>query len=287
MTGRNGQVGWELARALAPLGELIALDRSELDLAKPDQIDTVLERIQPEIIVNAAAYTAVDKAESEPELAQTVNARAPGILAAHARQTGALLVHYSTDYVFDGGKVAPYVEDDAPNPLSVYGKTKLEGERAIQASGCRHLILRTAWVYAARGRNFLLTILRLARERPELRVVNDQFGAPTSAAAIAAATATLLASTAGSGSAPSGMFHLTAAGRTSWYDFANLIVAKAGAPAATVQPIPTSDYPTLARRPANSCLDNARIVQVFGIQMAAWQDEANRVLSEVLGGSPA
>ena len=188
LTGRNGQVGWELERALAPLGEVVATDRSTLDLADPDAIRRVVREVKPEIIVNAAAYTAVDKAESEPELAMRINGFAPGVLAEEAKRLGALLVHYSTDYVFDGEKATPYVEEDEPNPINVYGRTKLAGERAIQASGCRHLILRTSWVYGARGKNFLLAILRKARDAQELRVVADQVGAPTSVELVARST---------------------------------------------------------------------------------------------------
>jgi dTDP-4-dehydrorhamnose reductase len=193
ITGKNGQVGWELQRVLAPLGEVIAIDRKEMDLANPDAIRARIREIKPDIIVNAAAYTAVDKAESEPDLALAVNGIAPGILAEEAKRLGALLVHYSTDYVFDGTKSSPYAEEDSPNPLNVYGKTKLAGERAIAASGADYLILRTSWVYSARGKNFMLTILRLARERDELRIVDDQVGAPTSSIAIAQATARILA----------------------------------------------------------------------------------------------
>lgn len=281
VTGRNGQVGWELTRTLARLGEVVAPDRNELDLAAPKRIDAVLNRLRPDIIVNAAAHTAVDRAESEPDLARSVNGIAPGILAEAARRMDALLVHYSTDYVFDGTKDAPYVENDIPNPLGIYGRTKLEGEQAIQASGCRHLILRTAWVYASRGKNFLLTIRKLARERPEIRVVNDQFGAPTSAPAIAAATATMLESDSRSAHVDYGVYHLTAAGRTSWQGFASLIAASAGPSAAVVIPIPASEYPTPARRPMNSCLDNTKLFKAFGIRMAPWEDEAQRVLAEV------
>lgn len=280
ITGCRGQVGWELVRALAPLGDITALDRAGLDLADPDDIRTKIRALRPDVIVNAAAYTAVDRAESEPGLAHAVNARAPGVLGEEAARCGALLVHYSTDYVFDGSKPTPYDEDDAPNPLSVYGRSKLEGEHAVQDSGCRHIILRTAWVYAARGKNFLLTILRLAAERPELRVVNDQYGAPTSAPSIAAATATIVhAAVRGNGA--TGVFHLTAAGRTTWHAFAGLIVASMPPPHPAVLAIPSSEYPTAARRPGNSCLDNTRLAQTFGIHMRDWREEAQRVLAEL------
>ena len=285
ITGRDGQVGWELCRALRPLGEVSAFDRSALDLAQANSIRAVVRAVHPDVIVNAAAYTAVDKAESEPGLARAINAWAPGILAEEAKRCGALLVHYSTDYVFDGRKVGPYVEDDPTNPLSVYGQSKLEGERAIQAVDCRHVILRTAWVYAARGKNFMLTIMRLARERPELRVVNDQFGAPTSAWAIADATAAIVGAVS-RGSGAQGIFHLTAAGRASWFDFAELIVKASGPPHPIVHPIPASEYPTPAQRPGNSCLDNAKLARVFGITLADWRVEAQRILAGLRQATP-
>lgn len=278
ITGRDGQVGWELCRALRPLGEVSAFDRSALDLAQANSIRAAVRAVHPDVIVNAAAYTAVDKAESEPGLARAINAWAPGILAEEAKRCGALLVHYSTDYVFDGRKAGPYVEDDPTNPLSVYGQSKLEGERAIQAVDCRHVILRTAWVYADRGKNFMLTIARLAHERPELRVVNDQFGAPTSAAAIADATASIIDALC-NGSGSQGVFHLTAAGRASWFDFAELIVRASSPPHPIVHPIPASEYPTPAQRPGNSCLDNAKLARVFGIRLADWSVEAQRILA--------
>lgn len=281
VTGRNGQVGWELARVLAPFGDVTALDRAGLDLARPDSIRAVVRSLRPDIIINAAAYTSVDRAESETEMAQAINARGPAILAEEAKQGGALLVHYSTDYVFDGDKANPYVEEDEPGPLSVYGRTKLEGELAIQSVACRHLILRTAWVYAARGKNFLLTILRLASEHPELRVVDDQFGAPTSAPTIAAATATIISAISQRADLPSGIFHLTASGRTTWCGFANLIVERSGPPFPAVHPIPACEYPTPARRPRNSCLDNTKLANAFGVRMGDWAQEAKRILSGV------
>src|SRR5512135_74250 len=271
LTGRNGQVGWELERKLAPLGEVIATDRSTLDLADPDQIRRAVREAKPEVIVNAAAYTAVDTAESEPELAMRINGFAPGVLAEEAKRLGALLVHYSTDYVFDGEKATPYVEDDPPNPINVYGRTKLEGERAIGAADCRHLILRTSWVYGARGKNFLLTILRLAREGRELRVVDDQIGAPTASFAIAQATAQLVRASA------RGLYHLCAAGAASWCGFARAIVAHAGI-AASVTAIRTEDYPTLAKRPRNSRLDCSKLRAKQSVSLAPW-DEA---LAEVM-----
>jgi dTDP-4-dehydrorhamnose reductase len=275
LTGRNGQVGWELERKLAPLGEVIATDRATLDLADPDAIRRVVREAKPQIIVNAAAYTAVDKAESEPELAMRINGSAPGILAEEAKRLGALLVHYSTDYVFDGEKATPYVEDDPPNPINVYGRSKLEGERAIQASGCKHLILRTSWVYGARGRNFLLTILRLAKEKSPLRIVDDQVGAPTSSGALARATAQALRPGA------HGLYHLSAAGAVSWCGFARAILARAGIDTAVVA-IRSEDYPTAARRPRNSLLDCSRLRARLGVALAPWEE----LLSEVISQTP-
>ncbi|MBM3344896.1 MAG: dTDP-4-dehydrorhamnose reductase [Betaproteobacteria bacterium] len=280
ITGRRGQVGWELARALPSLGEVTALGHDGLDLADAGDIRAKISALRPDVIVNAAAYTAVGRAESEPDLAHAVNARAPGVLAEEAARCDALLVHYSTDYVFDGTKTSPYVEDDAPNPLSVYGRSKLAGERAVQASGCRHIILRTAWVYAARGKNFLLTILRLAAERPELRVVDDQFGAPTSAPSIAGATAAILDAVA-RGNGAQGVFHLAAAGRTTWHGFATLVVGGMPPPRPIVLAIPSSEYPTAARRPGNSCLDTTRLSATFGIRLRDWREEAQRVLTDL------
>src|SRR5688572_30739222 len=250
LAGRGGQLGWELQRALAPLGGLLALDRAGMDLADPDSIHRAIADARPEVIVNAAAYTAVDKAESEPESAMRVNGVAPGIIAEEAARIGALVVHYSTDYVFDGAKDAPYREDDPAAPLSVYGRTKLAGEEAVRAAGGPHLIFRTSWVYAARGSNFLLTMLKLARERRELRIVDDQVGAPTWARSIAELTAQALG-VDGAGPGParqrSGTYHLAAAGAVSWYGFAHAIFRAARARrsdfnAPAVAPIPTSQF---------------------------------------------
>ena len=299
LTGRGGQVGWKLERALAPLGEVIAFDRAGLDLADPDRVRSALRELKPGVVINAAAYTAVDRAESEPEAAFAINARAPGILADEAARLGALLIHYSTDYVFDGTKAEPCTEDDIPHPLNVYGASKLEGERAIRASGARHWIFRTGWVYAPRGKNFLLTILRLAREGKPLRVVSDQFGAPTSAAMLARATVRALSTqaqalsrlsirppigpgAAGRESLPaetperylaprSGIYHMTAAGRTSWHGFACAILREFGM-ADAVTAITAAEYPTPARRPANSILDNGKLAANFGIRMPSWED---------------
>jgi len=279
LTGRNGQVGWELERALAPLGELIATDRSTLDLADPDAIRRVVREVKPEVIVNAAAYTAVDKAESEPELAMQINGIAPGVLAEEAKRLAALLVHYSTDYVFDGEKSTPYIEADEPNPLNVYGRTKLEGERTIAERGCRHLILRTSWVYGVRGRNFLLAIWQKARESGELRVVTDQVGAPTSAALVARSTFAAL-QRAESVSELSGTFHMTAQGETNWYEFAQAIVSAAGLQA-TVVPITSSELPSLARRPRHSVLDISKFVHTFDFQPPEWTSDLMQVLGRL------
>lgn len=279
LTGRNGQVGWELARALAPLGEIVAFDRAGLDLADPARLASTVRKLKPDIIVNPAAYTAVDRAESESESAFAINARAPGVLAEEAKRLGALLIHYSTDYVFDGEKAAPYLEDDPTNPLGVYGASKVEGERAIAASGARHWIFRTSWVYAPRGKNFLLTIVRLAREGKPLRVVADQFGAPTSAAMLARATAQALSTQVQAISRlsphnappPSGVYHMTAAGRTSWHGFACAILREFRLDN-PVTAIPASEYPLPAKRPANSVLDNSRLEAAFGIRLPGWED---------------
>ena len=277
LTGRNGQVGWELERSLARIGEVVAFDRSSLDLAERDRIAERVRAVKPDVVVNAAAYTAVDRAESEPELARRINTEAPEILAKEALRLGATLIHYSTDYVFDGTKAAAYVETDSPNPLSVYGRSKLEGERAIQASGCRHLILRTSWVYGARGANFLLTVLRLARERRELRVVDDQIGAPTWCRDIATATAKLAeASVAGS---IQGLYHLAAAGKTSWCGFASTLLAIAGI-GIPVTPISTGEFHSVARRPANSVLSCAKL-KAFGIELPEWPRSLSACMAEM------
>jgi len=274
LTGSGGQLGWELERALLPLGEMAAFDHAGLDLADPDRIRSTLRELKPEILVNAAAYTTVDRAESEPEAAFAINARAPGILAEEAGRLGALLIHYSTDYVFDGAKAGPYLEDDPLHPLSVYGASKLEGEKAIRASGARHWIFRASWVYAPRGKNFFLTILRLAREGKPLRVIADQFGAPTSAAMLARATAQALSIRAQALTnhvpPPSGVYHMTAAGRTSWHGFASAILAEFGLHN-PIAAIPSSEYPLPAKRPSNSVLDNGRLAAAFGIRLPDWE----------------
>lgn len=270
LTGATGQVGWELRKTLAPLGELKSFDRFGLDLADVPPLVAAVRSLQPDVVVNAAAYTAVDKAESERDQAFAVNATAPRVLAEEARRIGAFLVHYSTDYVFDGEKAAPYVEDDLPHPINVYGESKLAGEQAILKSGCRHLILRTSWVYGPRGKNFYLTMLRLAKERPELEVVDDQVGAPTSSLEIARATAELLQKHA------QGLYHMSAAGETSWCGFARAILKGAGS-ATPVAAIRTEDYPTPAARPRNSRLDCSKLRAEHGVSLAPWE----RGLAEV------
>ena len=267
LTGRNGQVGWELERSLATVGDVTALGRGELDLCNEASIRRVTRAAAPDVIVNAAAYTAVDRAESDRTLAHAVNGVAPGILADEALRCGALLIHYSTDYVFDGENRTPYREDDAPNPVSVYGRSKLEGERAIQRSGCRHLVLRTCWVYAERGNNFVRTILRLARERGELSIVGDQIGSPTSAHEIAAATVDLLARR----TPANGTYHLSAAGETTWYEFALAILSLAGLGQTKVRRITTAEYPTPAKRPRYSVLSNEKIRNAAGVALADWR----------------
>ena len=292
LTGKDGQLGWELQRALQPLGEVIAVGRTECDLARPAQVREVVRHAKPELIVNAAAYTAVDKAESEPASARAINADAPGLLAEEARRLGAALIHYSTDYVFDGSKATPYVETDATNPLSVYGRTKLAGEQAVAAANVPHLILRTSWVYAARGHNFLLTMMRLAREGRELRVVDDQYGVPNWAGELAAAVTVILTRAlrrrGGVRAAlerDGGTFHLSAPGRTTWHGFAVAIIAAASArglvPPVVVQPITTGEYPTPTRRPANSVLSGARLAQEWSVQMPSWEIALDRCLAQM------
>lgn len=272
LTGSAGQLGRELVRSLACLGEVVACDRRALDLGDADALRSVLRATKPSVVVNAAGYTAVDRAESEPAAAEAVNGLAPGILAEEAKRCGALLVHYSTDYVFDGAKGAPYTEDDAPAPLSAYGRSKLAGERAIAAVAGRHLILRTGWVFGLHGANFIKTILRLARERDELRVVADQCGAPTWTRHLADATALLLARR----DAAEGLFHVAAAGEATWHGYAEAIVATAAAAglierAPHVLPIATADYPLPARRPADSRLDCRRLARDCGIALPDWR----------------
>lgn len=293
LTGKNGQVGFELQRALAPLGEVVAVDQHECDLsdADADAIRRLVAEVRPQVIVNPAAYTAVDKAESEPHLAQVVNGVAPGVFGEAAAALGALVIHFSTDYVFDGSKPGAYLESDAPNPQSVYGKTKLAGERALQASGADHLIFRTSWVFGAHGGNFAKTMLRLAGEREGLKIVADQFGAPTSAALLADVTAQVLGRYKREGRAgfPFGLYHLVAGGCTTWHEYAQTVVRAAlaaGKPlrltADDVLPITTADYPLPAPRPSNSRLDTSRLCQTFGLQLPDWHSGLDHMLQQIL-----
>jgi dTDP-4-dehydrorhamnose reductase len=301
VTGANGQVGWHLQRALAPLGELLAIDVEQVDLTDLDAITRAVREFAPNIVANAAAYTAVDKAESEPDLAHAINVAAPARIAEECARSGALLIHYSTDYVYDGTKSGVYGESDATGPLSVYGRTKLDGDQAIIASGCAHVILRTTWVYDIRGKNFLRTVLRLAREKEELRMINDQFGAPTWARGLAEATTIILAKSlerrAVSGVWNSGLFHLTAAGRTSWAGFAQAILedyeallawpadtGEFGGPlkAKRVVEITSEQYLTPARRPRNSVLSNANVQAEFGIVMPDWRSQLRLAMQDAI-----
>ena len=313
ITGANGQIGWRLRGTLASLGDVTALTREQLDLGDLDAVTRTLHELDPDVVVNAGAYTAVDKAESEPDLALTVNALAPGRMAEELARTGGLLFHYSTDYIFDGSKLSPYVETDSPAPLNVYGLTKLKGERLISASGCDHLILRTTWVYDTRGKNFLRTVLRLAREREELRIVGDQVGAPTWASAIAEATAVIVAGSLSQREKKSkpvrDVYHLTASGQTSWAGFAKAIIedyrteyhaeqedvegvmrfysredTEFSQPlrAQLVTPISTEEYPTPARRPRYSVLSNAKVQTAFGVRMSDWREQLRLALSTAI-----
>lgn len=290
LTGQNGQVGFELLRSLAPLGEVIGVDRRTLDLSDPDAIRRLVREIQPSVIVNPAAYTAVDRAETDKETAYAVNTTAPGVLAEEADLVSALLVHYSTDYVFDGTQADPYRETDIPNPQSVYGQSKWQGEQAIAAATGRHLILRTSWVVGAHGNNFAKTILRLAAEREQLNVVADQFGAPTSASLLADLTAHLVASHQRSRDAfPFGTYHVTASGDTHWCDYARFVASEALAAGRTLRarpeailPITTAQYPTPAQRPSNSRLAGTKFTATFGLRLPAWQDGVRHVLRQIL-----
>lgn len=296
LLGRNGQVGWELQRSLAPLGELIALDRQGDaggqglcgDLSRPDELAQTVRALRPDVIVNAAAHTAVDKAESEPGKARLLNAQAPQVLAREAAQIGALLVHYSTDYVFDGSGSAARTETEATAPLSVYGISKLEGEQLIQASGCRHLIFRTSWVYAARGGNFAKTMLRLAQEREALSVIDDQWGAPTGADLIADVTAHAIRQLLRQ-PGDQGLYHLVAGGETTWHAYASHVIAKARELAPDrpwkvqrIAAVPTSAFPTPAQRPHNSRLNTDRLQQTFGLRLPHWQAGVDRMLQEII-----
>lgn len=281
--GKNGQVSRALQSRLADTGELIVRGSDQLDLARPDQLRSRIDALHPDLIINAAAHTAVDQAESEPELAFAINATAPGILALAANELGVPLIHYSTDYVFDGRKPAPYTEEDTPNPLSVYGRSKLAGEDAIRQAGGQHLILRTSWVYSTEGRNFLLTMQRLLQEKPNLRVVADQIGAPTWAGTIADSTARLIEHWMTGRCGAWGTYHLTAQGETSWFGFAQAIgeqLVKQHMPCAVIEPIPSSDYPTPAPRPLNSRLDCTRLLREWGVSQPDWRSALQQCLAE-------
>jgi dTDP-4-dehydrorhamnose reductase len=291
LLGRTGQVGRELERTLPAVGEVTAFDRAGADLERPDAVADLILGLRPDVVVNAAAYTAVDRAESEPDRARLVNATAVAALAAACRRVDALVVHYSTDYVFDGTQSGPHTETDSPAPLGVYGATKLAGERGLAAAGCRHLVFRTSWVYAAHGANFVRTILRLAGEREELAVVDDQTGAPTSAPLIAAITAAAVARAAGGHGLADGVYHLAPRGAVTWCGFARHVLEVArslGMPLVLeperVRPIPTAAYPTAARRPANSLLCTAKLEAAIGRTLPAWQDDAAPVLAALAAG---
>jgi dTDP-4-dehydrorhamnose reductase len=277
VTGAAGQIGFEAARLLEPHGDVIAADRAMLDLADPDAIVAAVRGAKPGLIVNAGAYTAVDRAESEPALARSVNARAPGILAEEAKRIGALFVHYSTDYVFDGARTTPYPEDAPTAPLNVYGQTKLEGERAVAAAGRHSLVFRTSWVYGLRGRNFLLTIRRLAAERDEISVVADQVGVPNWSRQLAEATVRIVAAGLASAAERAGLYHLSAKGSASWHDFAQAIVGDAKRP--RVVPISTAEYPTPARRPAYGVLATQRFEATFGFALPEWREALARCVA--------
>jgi dTDP-4-dehydrorhamnose reductase len=297
LLGKGGQVGWELQRALAPLGNVVAHDSGTANFTQPDQVVALVRAVRPDVIVNAAAHTAVDKAESEPDLARLINATTPGALARAAAEHGALLVHYSTDYVFDGSGVVPRDESATTGPLSVYGQTKLEGEQLIAQSGCRHLIFRTSWVYAARGGNFARTMLRLAAERDMLSVIDDQVGAPTGADLLADVSAHAIRATRARPEL-AGLYHLVAAGETSWYDYARFVIewarANGGVNGGTsgqaikvapdaIRPIATSAYPTPARRPLNSRLATGKLRAAFDLTLPHWQAGVHRMLTEISG----
>jgi dTDP-4-dehydrorhamnose reductase len=286
--GRVGQVGWELRHKLACLGQVSSVDFPEVDFSKPGTIREVMRAAEPTVIVNAAAYTAVDKAEATPEPAWALNATGPAVIAEEAKRLGALMIHYSTDYVYDGSKQGPWVETDAPGPLNVYGETKLAGDEAIAAAGGDYLILRTSWVYGARGGNFLLTMLRLAKERPELRIVDDQTGSPTTSECIAQATANVLAqvlSQRGNGLAGrSGVYHLTNSGATTWFGFAKEFLSKQPV-CPKLTPIPASEYPVPARRPVNSVLSCEKLAETFGVRMPSWELALDLVLETLAEGT--
>lgn len=286
-----GQVGWELNRSLLPLGEIISLEKEDADFSRPESLRKIVQEIKPDVIVNAAAYTAVDKAEEEEALAAAINGLAPGVLAQEALKLGALLVHYSTDYVFDGTKETPYVETDIPNPLNAYGRTKLSGEQAVQTSGCDYLIFRTSWVYTSRGNNFLLTILKLAKEKDELSIVSDQIGSPTSARLIAETTSRCINKAENerqAGVFSSNLYHLTTSGSTSWHGFAKEIASIVGKKidlklkARDIKAISTIDYPTPAKRPKNSRLSLKKLENDLGVDMPGWQQTLLLCLEDLI-----
>lgn len=284
--GKNGQVGWELQRSLAPLGEVIAFGSAECDLTDPDGLARTVRNISPDVIVNAAAYTAVDKAESEPELARSINAQAPAVLAREAKKLNAWLIHYSTDYVFDGSGDKPWLETDSTGPLNVYGASKLEGEQLIAQSGCKHIIFRTSWVYAARGGNFARTMLRLAKERDSLKVIDDQTGAPTGADLLSDVTAHAIR-IASQNETVSGIYHLAAGGETSWYGYARFVLdfaRRSGVllKAEMIEPVSSSAFPAAARRPHNSRLNTGKLSSSFDVHLPLWQAGVERMLSEIL-----
>lgn len=291
LTGKNGQVGFELQRALAPLGTVHAVGSANCDLSDANALRALIQSVKPQLIVNPAAYTAVDRAESESEKARAVNAVAPGVMGEEAQRLGAAVIHFSTDYVFDGNQATPYKESDAVGPQSVYGQTKLDGERALAQANPHHIILRTSWVVGAHGGNFAKTMLRLAADRDELKVVADQFGAPTSAALLADVTAHLARQIQREGAAgfPFGTYHLAAAGETSWHEYARYVIGeavKAGKPIKAtpdrVLPIPASAYPTPAKRPQNSRMDTSLFQSTFGLQLPHWQHGVSHILQQIL-----
>lgn len=290
VTGKNGQVGFELMRTLAPLGKVVGVDIKECDLTQSASIEALLDKVSPDIIVNPAAYTAVDKAESESTIAHAVNAQAPKIFARYAARKNIPIIHFSTDYVFDGKKDGAYLEDDEANPASVYGKTKWLGEEAVRKMAAKHIIIRTSWVFGSHGVNFLKTMLKLAQERDKLSIVSDQFGAPTSASLLAEATAQIIKELLEPGSYRKfGTYHLVAKGETSWHGYAKFVVEKANAlglatkiNAAQIRPIKTSEYPVPAPRPANSRLDTSKVRSVFSVRLPTWQSEVEKVIKELL-----
>ncbi len=290
VTGKNGQVGHELMKTLAPLGKVTGVDLKECDLSQSAAIDVLLERVKPDIIVNPAAYTEVDKAESEPTIAHAVNAQAPKILARYAARHNIPIIHFSTDYVFDGTKAEPYLEDDEANPKSVYGKTKWLGEEAVRKMAAKHIIIRTSWVFGSHGVNFLKTMLKLAQERDKLSVVSDQYGAPTSAALLAEAVAQIIRELNEPGSYRKyGTYHVATTGETTWHGYAQAVVEKANKlgmvtkiDAREIKPISSKEYPMPAVRPANSRLDTAKVRTVFSVRLPKWQDEVEKVLRELV-----